>query len=69
MSKDEKTTFACRHGSLWCGCRHNLAQFAKHDASAASTPLMGRPKYPPRRTRAKVNKKAAAKMGLAAMGR
>ncbi len=56
-------TLPCPHGSLWCGrCRHNIATFGKHDAGAPSTPLMGRPKYPPRNVRAKMTKKSKAKM-------
>jgi hypothetical protein len=60
-------TLACPHGSLWCGrCRHNIVSFPRHDASAPSIALMGRPKYGPRKARAKLSKKSKAK--LASLG-
>jgi hypothetical protein len=40
---------ACRHGSLWCYCRHNIRQFREHDNTHGHDPLMGRPKYGPAR--------------------
>jgi len=40
--------YPCRHGSLWCYCRHNTHRFGPHDVNAPHSFLMGRPKYSPR---------------------
>ena len=48
--------YICRHGSLWCHCRHNIHRFGEHDNTFANTVMMGRPKYPPRGPRAKGKK-------------
>jgi len=57
MSNDDTAGRVCKHGSLWCAwCKHNIYQFKERDPNASHHPLMGRPKYPPRRPKMKGGK-------------